>query len=296
MRVRPLITGLVAALLLPACRSTRPVAAKPRDLHPLPATELAAILASKAVQPRSMGAKADISFATATEKRSFKAHLRLVCDSALWVSITPALGIEVARVLLTPDSLKIIDKLHDQYWAGDTAQARARFGMQPGLKLLQEALLGLPIGLDAEEKYRSGREDGMYTLASREKRKFIRAAEDIAPGDTLPGDRDMREKRLERTLRKAEKRDLMVYKYWIEPDSMALGRVLVSDLGRDQQADVRYMDRKAVSGYSIPARVALSLSAPGQLVQGTLELDRIQLNEPLSLPFRIPEKFTPMGQ
>ncbi len=36
-------------------------------------------------------------------------------DSAVWVSVIPALGIEMARALLTPDSLKLMDKLHDQY-------------------------------------------------------------------------------------------------------------------------------------------------------------------------------------
>ena len=39
---------------------------------------------------------------------------------------------------------------------------------------------------------------------------------------------------------------------------------------------------------------AFSLSAPGQQVTGTLKLDRIELNGPFQLPFRIPEKFLPM--
>jgi len=86
----------------------------------------------------------------------------------------------------------------------------------------------------------------------------------------------------------------MVYKYWIDPDSMRANRVLISDLAHDQQADVRDMERKSVDGHSIPGLVILSLSAPGQTATGTLRLDRIQLNGPLNLPFRIPGKFTPM--
>ena len=52
--------------------------------------------------------------------------------------------------------------------------------------------------------------------------------------------------------------------------------------------------KKRRYGRSIPALVILSLSAPDQQATGTLRLDRIQLNGPLNLPFRIPEKFTPM--
>ncbi len=286
--------GLV--VLFSACHSGKPLIGRSTsDLHPKSAAELQEDLAARTpANARYFSAKADISLKTATDNKSFKAHLRVVRDSAAWVSITPALGIEVARALLTTDSLFLIDKIHDTYWLGDTTQAQTKFGVKPTLQLFQDALLGLPIGLDPTEKYRSDREDGMYTLTSKERRKFVRAAEDIAPGDTLPNDRDMREKRLERTLRRAERHDAMVYKYWIDPDSMRVSRVLISDLAHDQQADVRYMERKTVDGRSIPALVILSLSAPDQQATGTLRLDRIQLNGPLNLPFRIPEKFTPM--
>ncbi len=288
------ILGLL--LFLSGCRALKPLGGeKERDLEPRSANELLDVLkAQDAANVRYYSAKADVSMKTDSEKRSFKAHVRVVRDSAAWLSITPALGIEVARALLTPDSLQLIDKFHDTYWVGDTGQAHAKFGVQPSLTLLQEALLGLPIDLQVEDKFRSDREDGMYTLTSKEKRKFVRAAEDISPGDTLPHDKDMREKRLERTLRKAERREAMVYKYWIDPDSMRVSRVLISDLAHDQQADVRYMEWKSVDGHSIPGLVILSLSAPGQTASGTLRLDRIQLNGPLNLPFRIPEKFTPM--
>lgn len=283
-------------LLLSACHSGKPLIGRNNsELPPKSATELQEDLAARTQDSvRYFSAKADISLKTATSNKSFKAHLRVVRDSAAWISITPALGIEVARALLTTDSLFLIDKIHDTFWLGDTARAQDKFGVKPTLHLFQDALLGLPIGLDPTEKYRSDREDGMYTLTSKEKRKFIRAAEDISPGDTLPDDKDMRDKQLARTLRKAERREAMVYKYWIDPDSMRVSRVLISDLAHDQQADVRYLERENVDGRSIPTLVILSLSAPDQQATGTLRLDRIQLNGPLNLPFHIPEKFTPM--
>jgi len=200
----------------------------------------------------------------------------------------------VARALLTTDSLKVLDKIHDQYWVGDTAAARTRFGLQPSLYLFQKALFGLPIGLDPEEKYKADREDGQYVLTSKEKKRFRRAAEDLAPEDTLANDRDMRENRLERTLRRAERKDAVVYRYWIEPDSFLVTRVLISDLGRDQQADVRYLHRTDVNGHALPDHITLSLSDSTKQVSGTFQLDRIGIDGPLQLNFRIPEKFTPM--
>jgi len=192
------------------------------------------------------------------------------------------------------DSLKVLDKIHDQYWVGDTTAARIRFGLQPSLDLFQKALFGLPIGLEPNEKYKADREDGQYVLTSKEKKRFRRAAEDLAPEDTLADDRDMRENRLERTLRRAERKDAVVYRYWIEPDSFLVTRVLISDLGRDQQADVRYLHRTDVNGHALPDHITLSLSDSTKQVSAAFQLDRIGIDGPLQLNFRIPEKFTPM--
>ncbi|MCC6839020.1 MAG: DUF4292 domain-containing protein [Flavobacteriales bacterium] len=288
--------ALVLALLLGACSSTKPVAEQRHSAsHPPTTAEIFDLLAAEMnKRPGYLSARAEVSLDAGKGNRSFKAHLRVVHDSAIWISVTPALGIEVARALLTHDSLMIMDKLNDQYWRGTHDQAQARFGVRPNLALLQDAFMGLPIGLDSTERYRSSREDSMYTLASKERRRFIRAAEDIMPGDTLEGGRELRERRLERILRQAERKEMLVYKYWIDPDSLCLQRVLITDLARDQQADVRYMMRKAVKGYRMPTGIALTLSAPGQTASGGLRLERIEINEPLTLPFRIPEKFTPM--
>ena len=158
--------GLV--VLFSACHSGKPLIGRSTsDLHPKSAAELQEDLAARTpANARYFSAKADISLKTTTDNKSFKAHLRVVRDSAAWVSITPALGIEVARALLTTDSLFLIDKIHDTYWLGDTTQAQTKFGVKPTLQLFQDALLGLPIGLDPTEKYRSDREDGMYTLTN----------------------------------------------------------------------------------------------------------------------------------
>jgi hypothetical protein len=43
--------------------------------------------------------------------------MRAVHDSAIWMSISPGLGVEAARVLLTRDSIKVLDKLHQEYAA-----------------------------------------------------------------------------------------------------------------------------------------------------------------------------------
>jgi hypothetical protein len=292
-RIAPL--GFI--LLLLACKSQRPVVqGTTRELPPRsPAELLTLMIAGRPNDIRHYNAKAELEMSDSVDSQSAKARIQLVVDSAVWIKVMGPLGIEGGRALVTSDSLKVLDTFHNKFWIGDTATARARFGIQPGLSLFQEALLGLPIGLDPQDRYKSDREDGQYTLTSKEKRRFRRAAEDLAPDDTLPDDRDMKERRLERTLRRAEKKDAIVLKYWIEPDSFRVTRVLMTDLAHDQQADVRYLSRTTVNGRSLPDRLTLSLSDASKRFSGALELERITLGEPAPMVFRIPEDCEPMA-
>lgn len=286
---------LLALLPLAACKSGRPLPIlRPEIPARSPEKLLERVLANARTDVRYYSAKAAVDLTLPDGSKSFKAQIRSVRDSAAWVSVVPALGIEVARVLLTPDSLKLLDKLHDEYFVGDTLASRKKFGLQPSLSLFQQALLGSPIGLDPTEKYRSDRENGQYVLTSREKRRFVRAAEDISPGDTLANDREMGERRLERTLRRAEEREAIVLRYWVEPDSFRVTRVQITDLARDQTADVRYEERGGPELRHLPTLISITLGEPGRQASGRLELSRIAFEGPLQLNFKIPEKYAPM--
>src|ERR1043165_2055158 len=60
----------------------------------------------------SLTAKAAVEIATDKETTSFDVNIRMKKDSAIWLSITPLLGIEVARVLVTRDSIRILDRIN----------------------------------------------------------------------------------------------------------------------------------------------------------------------------------------
>lgn len=285
---------LVALLFMASCKSGKPLPLLGKEIPARsPEKILEQMMVHRTDTIRYYSAKTNVSLDLPDGNKNFKAQIRSVMDSATWVSVVPALGIEVARIVLTPDSLKLMDRVSDRYFIGDTAAAKAKFGLQPSLELLQQALLGNAIGLDPSEKYRSDRENGQYVLTSREKRRFIRAAEDISPADTLGG-KDMNERRLERTLRRAEEKEAIVLRYWVDADEFLVTRVQITDLALDQSADIHYDMRNASDEGRLPTRIRITLTEPGRIATGTLEISRIDLNGPVNMAFRVPEKFTPM--
>ena len=74
--------------------------------------------------------KSEVTVQMKDEKRSFKTNIRIKRDSAIWMSISPALGIEVARAIFTTDSIKLVDKWNDQYYLGDYDYIKTTDSMQ----------------------------------------------------------------------------------------------------------------------------------------------------------------------
>jgi hypothetical protein len=82
------------------------------------------------------------------KSNDFNAFLRMKKDSVIWVSINAALGFEAFRILITPDSVKVLNKLEK------VAQFRSLDYLQEVTKLpidfhtLQDIIIGNPVYFD----------------------------------------------------------------------------------------------------------------------------------------------------
>lgn len=59
----------------------------------------------------------------------------------IYLSIRPALGIEMLRIILRPDSLWMISRLNKNYWSGTWAELEPSLGMSLDYRWFQDALL-----------------------------------------------------------------------------------------------------------------------------------------------------------
>src|SRR5688572_8544952 len=75
----------------------------------------------------TFSAKGRMQLEKPDEKLASAVTIRIKKDSVIWVSVVPALGIEVARVRITPDTIQILDRLHKEYLAGNFSLLHKRF-------------------------------------------------------------------------------------------------------------------------------------------------------------------------
>ncbi|MCX8018960.1 MAG: DUF4292 domain-containing protein [Chitinophagaceae bacterium] len=94
--------------------------------------------------------KAEVDyFDTQGNKYGFQANIRMMKDSVLWISLNAVLGIEVARIMLTSDSVKILDKQNKVVIQRTQEQLKEIFGLPLNLQILQGWLTATPLSDEA---------------------------------------------------------------------------------------------------------------------------------------------------
>lgn len=100
-----------------------------------------------------LNTKSKIRFQNKEKSLSVTATIRMKKDSIIWLSLSPALGIEAVRGIITRDSLKILNRLEREYLAYDFNSLSKKFNFDINFDLIQAMLLGdMPIPYKAGDQ------------------------------------------------------------------------------------------------------------------------------------------------
>jgi hypothetical protein len=166
--IRTTLIVVIAASLFSSCRGTRNIqtAVAPKDTIAVAAPvvvtenkredsvkfirETYTNVKSNSIDFTTFSAKIDVDYADVEGKKyNVNAHLRMYKDSVIWVSITAIFGIEGLRALITPDSVKILDKQNNTYTARSVSYLQEVTALPLNMSSLQQLLIGNPVFLDS---------------------------------------------------------------------------------------------------------------------------------------------------
>ncbi|MFN0032951.1 MAG: DUF4292 domain-containing protein [Flavobacteriales bacterium] len=243
-----------------------------------------------------VGMKVDAEFITMGETQTFKATIRMRKDSVIWVSITPLLGFEMIRLMLTPDSLYYLSKIPDNkyYYKGGFDVINQLVGVELDFEMLQDMLVGNALALDKDEgRFRSEVNDDKHLLISRYKRKVRRVVgmdDRKLEDDTIvvnPND-----PRYQRTLKHVDEDDeLIVSRYWLEPEQYRLVQSIFNDLIKQRTVEIYYSDFMADNEQTYPAKCHLKAKSPEGTRELKFEITKLSSDKPYELLFEIPEDY-----
>lgn len=178
--------------------------------------------------------------------------IRIQRDEKIWVNITAFAGIEVARVLITPDSLKVRNTLQGVYLKKPFRFVHNYTNRQMNFKLLQSVLVGNTIDEFMEEKSALAQKNGVWELEGTQV--------------------DLAFRMLFNTLFKVAETNL-------------------NDLKSGQALKVVYNDYQKVDDTLFPASIKINSMAGTKKVEIEMDFSQIERNVALEFPFSVPKRY-----
>lgn len=106
----------------------------------------ATLMRSNYAQYQSFSSKLNIDYSGGDGKKyNVNGTLRMIKDSVLWVSVNAILGAEAMRLLITKDSVKLINRLENEYTLRSISYLQELTQLPLDLHTLQEIIIGNPV-------------------------------------------------------------------------------------------------------------------------------------------------------
>ncbi len=156
-------------LILSSCSSARKAkkaAAKNAELGQL----ISKTLQEQAFLPEVFKTKAKIRYASPAFSQNFSVDIRMRKDSLIWMTAYPNLvKIPVGYALITPDSVKVIDRLNKRAYLKDIAYAEQLLGYPVDFYSLQNIILGnMPLTPSHHPRTKYNKDLNEYELSYEE--------------------------------------------------------------------------------------------------------------------------------
>lgn len=228
-------------------------------------------LRDKEFKFNTFAAKFRVEYSIDRNYFDFKGQVRIVKDSMIWVSFNQDFGLEMARLLITQDSVKFMNRLKKEYFAGDYDFVNNFLNTNIDFGILQSIILGNDFEYYERAEFKASIDGGQYRLftASRNKlKKYVRNTAD------------------------AER--ILLQSIWLNPKSFKITEIKLKELTRNsKKLSATYSDFEMVGGRLFPFRIDYEVEA-NIPVNVSVKYTRIDLNEDIKVPFHIPSKYTPL--
>lgn len=232
----------------------RPTAKDSTVVKPVDVTDKLNAIRSKQVTFNTFSGKAKTKLAINGDANDVTLNIRINRDQKIWISITAIAGIEVARALITPDSIQVINRFQSIYLKKPFSYVYRYAGKQVNFRTLQSLILGNAIGetLNPDAKFSA---EGFNTAVT----------------GNLQG---------------------LVYKLLLGPD-MKVTQTNLKDLMAGQTLQVVNKVFIQADNRVIPSQIDIASAAPGNKVLVNLRFTQAEFDRILEYPFSIPKSYEP---
>lgn len=202
---------------------------------------------------------------------SFSGQLRMKKDSIIWLSLSPALGIEMGRLVVTQDSIKWMNRLESNYMLASVDQMAAMIHPLLDFDLLQSLLLGNDLTMYDNSRFKGSIDNKEYKLTVTQRRKLRKQG------------------------RLSESKNIPMQHVWLDPENFRITRVLIKDLqDRNAKIDARFDKFTGVDSSLFALKREYEIEGGDNTLMMKITFTRPDAPETAGFPFTIPEKYLPI--
>lgn len=217
----------------------------------------------------TLSTRASLDINSSKTDMSLKAQIRIKKDSAIWISFSPLLGIEVVRLLLTPDSVKFLDRINKSYFCGTYTFFHDYYRVGFDYDMIESILLGVDFRCYDEGVMNAGIDHLLYRLSTANRRKI---------------------KRFVRSSSDSER--ILLQDVWLDPQSFRIRKLKLQEANRDsRKLEAEYESLLTLeNGDVIPHEISIGIKAEDD-IKLRLNFNKVVINDLLSYPFTVPASY-----
>lgn len=252
LRFSGVLALTAAVVLLNGCSAARK-AAGPLKGEATPEYLLSQLSLNR-LQPEWFEGKARIDYNDGSQSVSAAATIQMKRDSLVLMSVRK-LGLELARVLVTPDSVYVLDRINNEYMVEPLDFLAQSYSLPAGLPQLQDFILGNVILLDAT---------GFKAVPAEQAFRLSGNSKGIES------------------------------EYWVANPGFTLQKMAFNDTRNEQKISVLLEDFKQLAdnrNFSYLRHVELDGRYSGKAQVG-LKFSSVELDIPKDIRFEIPKRYT----
>ncbi|MGB3946772.1 MAG: DUF4292 domain-containing protein [Bacteroidia bacterium] len=269
---RNILIVFLFSIVLLSCKQQKKIAQTPIpetkcNIDYKNAKTLISHLKSNEFKFEKLNAKLTVEALIDSTSNSFTISLRIRKDSIIWLSISK-LGIEGARVFITKDSVKFINKLNNTYFKGDFTYISKLLNTPLDFEILQSLLVGNSVTFyNEDEKLKSGIDNCQYLLGT------------------------VRKNKLRKVMEKGKELKESAQSIYMTPETFKISRILFYEFNPERVFDARFSNYETIDSLQLfPLKMNYSVKT-----QKNINIDityvKPRLNEEQNFPFKIPENY-----
>jgi hypothetical protein len=218
-------------------------------------------------------AKFDSNYKSEKQDISFSGNMRVKKDSIIWISISPFAGIEAFRIILTPDSVKYLNRFQKTYFSGDYSYFKRKFKFNFDYNLIQSVILNnfFIYGYNSSNKNISA------SLTSYTDSAFY-IVQPVLPSltDTVANS--------------------YIQTYYLNNSFFKICKVAIDNSKDDKHLQLQYTNFSQKEKFFLPSTLNVYLKMKSDYHKMDLTFTQINFGSEVQFSFKIPEKYDKIAE